>query len=182
MNIDNIDLDLQKVVDRFSADIKNIRGGIVSPQLLESITANSYGVIMPLKSIASISNQDQRTLVLQVWDKKNVEPIDKALTMANLGAAPNVDGTIIRLSFPSMTEEQRLSTAKMAKETKDKSIIALRNIRHDYINTKKRLLKENNQTMEDLKSYENSLTDKIAQYSDQLEALLRIKIDEIMKV
>jgi ribosome recycling factor len=182
MSIDNIEVDLQKIVDYFAEEIKNIRGGIVSPQLLESITANAYGVLTPLKNMASISSQDQRTLILQVWDKKNVEAIDKALSIANLGATPNVDGTVIRLSFPAMTEQQRLSTAKIAKEAKDKAVISLRNVRHDFINTKKRILKENNQSMDDLKSYENNLTDKVGEYSAKLDVLLNIKIDEIMKV
>jgi len=112
-------------------DLSGLRTGRANTALLEPITVEVYGSHMPLTSVATISAPEPRMLSVQVWDKSNVGPVDKAIRSAGLGLNPIVDGQNVRLPIPDLTEERRKELAKIAGQYAEKARIAARNVRRD---------------------------------------------------
>ncbi len=118
-------------VDALKHDLQGLRTGRASVTLLDPVTVEVYGSHMPLNQIATVSVPEPRLLSVQVWDKSNVGPADKAIRSAGLGLNPIVDGTTLRLPIPDLTEERRKELAKLAGQYAEKARIAARNVRRD---------------------------------------------------
>lgn len=112
-------------------DLVGLRTGRASVNLLDPVTVEVYGAHMPLNQVATVSAPEPRMLSVQVWDKTNVGPVDKAIRSAGLGLNPIVDGTMVRLPIPDLTEERRKELAKLAGQYAEKAKIAVRNVRRD---------------------------------------------------
>ena len=112
-------------------DLVGLRTGRASVNLLDPVTVEVYGAHMPLNQVATVSAPEPRMLSVQVWDKTNVGPVDKAIRSAGLGLNPIVDGQMIRLPIPDLTEERRKELAKLAGQYAEKAKIAVRNVRRD---------------------------------------------------
>jgi ribosome recycling factor len=112
-------------------DLGGLRTGRASTSLLEPVTVEVYGSRMPLNQVASISAPEPRMLSVQVWDKSNVGPVEKAIRSAGLGLNPISDGTTLRLPIPDLTEERRKELAKLVGQYAEKARIAVRNVRRD---------------------------------------------------
>jgi len=127
--------DLQRrmtgAVDALKHDLGGLRTGRVSISLLDPVNVEVYGASMPLNQIATVSSPEPRLLSVQVWDRSNVGPADKAIRAAGLGLNPIVDGQNIRLPIPDLTEERRKELAKLASQYAEKARIAVRNVRRD---------------------------------------------------
>jgi len=127
--------DLQRrmtgAVDALKHDLGGLRTGRVSISLLDPVNVDVYGASMPLNQIATVSSPEPRLLSVQVWDRSNVGPADKAIRAAGLGLNPIVDGQNIRLPIPDLTEERRKELAKLASQYAEKARIAVRNVRRD---------------------------------------------------
>jgi ribosome recycling factor len=118
-------------IDALKHDLVGLRTGRASTALLDPINVEVYGAHMPINQIATISAPEPRTLSVQVWDKGNVGPVEKAIRSAGLGLNPITDGTMIRLPIPDLTEERRKELAKLAGQYAEKARIAARNVRRD---------------------------------------------------
>ena len=118
-------------VDSLKHDLGGLRTGRANTALLDPITVDVYGSNMPLNQVATVSAPEPRLLSVQVWDKSNVTPVEKAIRNAGLGINPIVDGNNIRLPIPDMTEERRKELAKLAHSYAEKAKIAARNVRRD---------------------------------------------------
>ena len=118
-------------VEALKHDLGGLRTGRASTSLLDPVTVEVYGSHMPLNQIATVSAPEPRMLSVQVWDKSNVGPADKAIRSAGLGLNPIVDGTTLRLPIPDLTEERRKELAKLAGQYAEKARIAARNVRRD---------------------------------------------------
>ena len=118
-------------VDSLKHDLGGLRTGRANTALLDPITVEVYGSNMPLNQVATVSAPEPRLLSVQVWDKSNVTPVEKAIRNAGLGINPIVDGNNIRLPIPDMTEERRKELAKLAHSYAEKAKIAARNVRRD---------------------------------------------------
>ena len=118
-------------VDALKHDLQGLRTGRASTTLLDPVTVEVYGAQMPINQLASVSAPEPRMLSVQVWDKSNVGPVDKAIRSAGLGLNPIVDGTTLRLPIPDLTEERRKELAKLASQYAEKARIAVRNVRRD---------------------------------------------------
>ncbi|MFA5965442.1 MAG: ribosome recycling factor [Sphingomonas sp.] len=118
-------------VEALKHDLVGLRTGRASTSLLDPITVPVYGAQMPLNQVATVSVPEPRMLSVQVWDKSNVGPVDKAIRSAGLGLNPIVDGTTLRLPIPDLTEERRKELAKLAGQYAEKARIAARNVRRD---------------------------------------------------
>jgi ribosome recycling factor len=118
-------------VEALKHDLVGLRTGRASTSLLDPVTVQVYGASMPLNQIATVSVPEPRMLSVQVWDKTNVGPVDKAIRSAGLGLNPIVDGTTLRLPIPDLTEERRKELAKLAGQYAEKARIAARNVRRD---------------------------------------------------
>jgi ribosome recycling factor len=118
-------------VDALKHDLQGLRTGRASISLLDTVTVEVYGSHMPLNQAGTVTTPESRMLAVQVWDKSNVGPVDKAIRSAGLGLNPIVDGQTLRIPIPDLTEERRKELAKLAGQYAEKARIAARNVRRD---------------------------------------------------
>jgi ribosome recycling factor len=118
-------------VESLKHDLGGLRTGRASTSLLDPISVEVYGSHMPINQLATVTAPEPRMLSVQVWDKGNVGPVDKAIRSAGLGLNPIVDGQTLRLPIPDLTEERRRELAKLASQYAEKARIAVRNVRRD---------------------------------------------------
>ncbi|SCW67504.1 ribosome recycling factor [Sphingobium faniae] len=118
-------------VESLKGDLSGLRTGRANIQLLDPVTVEAYGAHMPLNQMATVSAPEPRMLSVQVWDKSNVGPVDKAIRSAGLGLNPIVDGQTLRLPIPDLTEERRKELAKLASKYAEGARVAARNVRRD---------------------------------------------------
>ena len=124
-------------VEALKSDLAGLRTGRASTALLDPVMVTVYGSSMPLNQVATVSAPEPRMLSVQVWDKGNVGPTDKAIRSAGLGLNPIVDGQTLRLPIPDLTEERRKELAKLAGQYAEKARIAVRNVRRDGMDSLK---------------------------------------------
>jgi ribosome recycling factor len=122
---------MQGAVDSLRSDLGGLRTGRANTALLDPIMVTVYGSSMPLNQVATVSAPEPRLLSVQVWDKTNVGPVEKAIRSAGLGLNPINDGNNLRLPIPDLTEERRKELAKLASSYAEKARIAIRNVRRD---------------------------------------------------
>lgn len=124
-------------VESLKHDLVGLRTGRASTSLLDPVTVEVYGAQMPITQVATVSAPEPRLLSVQVWDKSNVGPVDKAIRSAGLGLNPIVDGQTLRLPIPDLTEERRKELAKLANQYAEKARVAARNVRRDGMDSLK---------------------------------------------
>lgn len=135
----------QKMEDTMSSlkrDLDSISTGRASPNLLDTIKVEVYGQLMPIAQVGSVSVPEASTLTVQVWDRENVKPTEKAIINSNLGFNPMLDGTTLRIAIPKLSEERRRELSKLAKKYGEDKKIALRNVRRDALDEFKKHEKE----------------------------------------
>ena len=118
-------------VESLKGDLGGLRTGRASVTLLDPVTVEVYGSQMPITQVATVSTPEPRLISVQVWDKSNVGPCDKAIRSAGLGLNPIVDGQTLRIPIPDLTEERRKELAKLAGQYAEKARVAARNVRRD---------------------------------------------------
>lgn len=130
---DKADLErrMKGAVEALKSDLGGLRTGRANTGLLDPITVEVYGAHMPLNQVATVSAPEPRLLSVQVWDKSNIGPVEKAIRSAGLGLNPINDGNTLRLPIPDLTEERRKELAKLAGQYAEKARIAIRNVRRD---------------------------------------------------
>lgn len=131
--LSNIEPKLSKVIDHLKGELAAIRSGRATPSLVEHVKVEAYGTLTPLIELASITAPEPRLLTVSPWDKSIIKDIEKSLQSANLGVQPTVDGTIIRLNFPSLTEERRKELTKMVNSKLEDAKVSIRNTREEII-------------------------------------------------
>jgi ribosome recycling factor len=127
----DIERRMHGALDSLKSDLSGLRTGRANTSLLDPIQVEVYGAMMPLNQVATVSAPEPRLLSVQVWDKSNMTPVEKAIRSAGLGINPTVDGQNIRLPIPDMTEERRKELVKLAHQYAEKAKIAVRNVRRD---------------------------------------------------
>lgn len=173
---------MQKAVDRLVTDYSEIRAGRANPNVLDKVMVDYYGTPTPINQVGSVSVAEARILVIQPWDKSLLDPIMKAIQTSDIGINPQNDGTVIRLTFPQLTEERRKELAKGISKRGEEAKIAVRNIRRDEMDTLKKAKKANELTEDDLRDEEEKLqklTDKVCKEIDEIASN---KTKEIMSV
>ncbi|PCG15687.1 MULTISPECIES: ribosome recycling factor [Sphingomonas] len=130
---DKADLErrMNGAVESLKGDLGGLRTGRAAVSLLDPVTVEVYGAHMPLNQVATVSAPEPRMLSVQVWDKTNVGPVEKAIRSAGLGLNPINDGNTLRLPIPDLTEERRKELAKLAGQYSEKAKVAVRNVRRD---------------------------------------------------
>src|SRR6476646_3756753 len=124
-------------VEALKHDLGGLRTGRASTALLDPVQVEVYGATMPLNQVATVSTPEARLLSVQVWDRSNVQPVEKAIRSAGLGLNPITDGQVIRLPIPELTEERRKELAKLVGQYAEKARIAVRNVRRDAMDALK---------------------------------------------
>lgn len=133
---------MANAVAHLERELVKIRAGKASPQMLDSVRVDNYGMLSPINQIANINTPDPKLIVIQPWDKNMIQPIEKAILAANLGFNPQNDGQIIRIPVPPLTEERRRELAKRAKTEAENAKIAIRNDRRSAMEEAKALEKQ----------------------------------------
>nr|WP_047167644.1 ribosome recycling factor [Sphingomonas sp. Y57] len=136
---DKADLErrMHGAVEALKGDLTGLRTGRASVNLLDPVTVEIYGAHMPLNQAATVTAPEPRMLSVQVWDRSNVGPVDKAIRSAGLGLNPIVDGQTLRIPIPDLTEERRKELAKLASQYAEKARVAVRNVRRDGMDSLK---------------------------------------------
>ncbi len=150
-------------VESLKHDLGGLRTGRASTTLLDPVTVEVYGAHMPLNQVATVTAPEPRMLAVQVWDRSNVQPVEKAIRSAGLGLNPIVDGQNLRLPIPDLTEERRKELAKLASQYAEKARVAVRNVRRDGMDSLKAAEKKNDISEDERKRLEGDvqkLTDK----------------------
>ena len=171
--IDKSDLQrrMHGAVEALKHDLSGLRTGRASTALLDTIHVEVYGANMPLNQVATVSVPEPRLLTVQVWDRSNVQPVEKAIRSANLGLNPVTDGQLIRLPIPDLTEERRKELAKLVGQYAEKAKVAVRNVRRDGMDHLKNDEKKHDISEDERKRLEQDvqkLTDDTIKEIDQL--------------
>ncbi|MDX2049852.1 MAG: ribosome recycling factor [Rickettsiaceae bacterium] len=173
---------MAKAIKVLGNDLKGLRTGRASINMLDPVVVEAYGDRMHLSSLGTVTTPDPRMIVIQVWDKVMIKPIEKAIIDANLGLNPSSDGQNIRLPVPPLNEERRKELAKLAAKYGENAKIALRNVRRDGIEEARKLEKASLITEDGLHSISDEiqkLTDKEVKNIDQIVKTKEKEITEI---
>ena len=171
INPTEIKLRMSKAIDSFKKDLSSLRVGRASSSMLDQINVNAYGNSMPINQISTISVPEARLLLVSVWDSSLVSITEKSIRESPLGLNPMVEGNVIRIAIPALSEDRRVEITKVAAKYAENAKIAVRNIRRDNIeNTRK--LQKNSEISEDQK-HQNELliqdiTDEIIRNIDDI--------------
>ena len=172
---DKADLErrMKGAVESLRSDLSGLRTGRANTTLLDPVTVTVYGAQMPLNQVATVSAPEPRLLSVQVWDKNNIGPVEKAIRSAGLGLNPINDGNNIRLPIPDLTEERRKELAKLASQYAEKARIAIRNVRRDGMEMLKADENKKEISEDDRKRSETEvqkLTDEMIKAADEAAA------------
>ena len=183
-NFDIKDLDrrMHGVQDTLKREFAGLRTGRASASLLDPVVVTVYGAKMPLNQVATVSVPDARTISVQVWDKSQVQAVDRAIREANLGLNPIADGTLLRLPIPPLNAERRQELAKIAHKYAEHARVGMRNVRRDGMELLKKLEKDG--AMSEDEHRKNSqkvqeLTDKLVKEVDQMLVAKEAEIKQV---
>lgn len=182
MNIDDINLDMDKVIDNLNTKFSEVRAGRANPTILNRINVEYYGQPTPLNQVASISVPEPRLIVIQPWDKSLLSNITKEIEKADIGINPMNDGNVIRLSFPELTEDRRKELAKEINKMAEEAKVAIRNVRRDYMDEAKDALKASEITEDEERNLEDKIQKATDKYVAQIDEMTEKKESEIMTV
>ena len=173
---------MDKSIISFKKDISTLRTGRANTNMLDTIKVNVYGQLMPIEQLATISVPEARLISIQVWDKTNIQLIESAIQKSELGVNPQIDGQIIRLRIPDLTEERRKELTKVLKNMGEKSKVAIRNIRREANEDLKKKLKEKIISEDQNKNYEKNIQKLTDTHIENLEKILSEKEKEIIQI
>lgn len=176
----DIERRMHGAVESLKHDLAGLRTGRANTTLLDPIQVEVYGANMPLNQVATVSAPEPRMLSVQVWDKANVTPVEKAIRNAGLGINPITDGQNIRLPIPEMTEERRKELAKLAHQYAEKAKIAVRNVRRDGNDALKADEKKKEISEDDRKRMETEVQKLTDSTVAEIDAALSAKEKEIL--
>ena len=148
---------MQKTLDVFNKELGALRTGRANANMLDLIKVEVYGQKMPINQLATITTPEPRTINIQVWDLNNVNLIDSAIKKSELGLNPQIDGQLIRLPVPDLSEERRSEMKKIIKSMGEKCKISIRNIRREANDESKNLLKKKEISEDEEKKYEKEI-------------------------
>lgn len=173
---------MSKTIDAVKQQLASIRTGKAAPSLIENLKVNYYGSMTPMSQVASISAPEPRLLVVQLWDKTAVPEVVKAIQTSDLGLNPQVEGQIVRIPIPPLSEERRKELVKLVKKYGEEAKVALRNIRRDINDELKKTEKEkkiSEDQMHDGLQDVQKLVDDFSKNVDQLTSRREAEVMEL---
>ena len=182
LDVKDFERKMQKSIEAYENELKTIRAGRANPGVLDKITVDYYGSMTPINQLASVSATEARVLTIQPWDKSVLKAIEKAIQTSDIGINPQNDGSVIRLTFPPLTEDRRKEIVKDIQKMAENSKVAARSVRRDCLEKLKAMKKASEITEDDLKDGEKEIqkiTDNIIKEIDEISA---VKQKEIMEI
>ena len=173
---------MSKTIEVFVKELLSLRTGRANASMLDLVKVDVYGQQMPINQLGSITTPEARTINIQVWDLNNVTLIDAAIKKSELGLNPQIDGQLIRLPVPDLSEERRNEMKKIIKSTGEKCKISIRNIRREANDELKKLLKNKEISEDDVKKNEKIIQEHTDYNINQIEEKVISKEKEIMTI
>ena len=173
---------MDKSIQSLKKDISTLRTGRANVNMLDTIKIDVYGQLMPIEQLGTISVPEARLISIQVWDKSNVSTIESAIQKSELGINPQIDGQIIRLRIPDLTEERRKDLIKILKNMCEKSRVSIRNIRREANEELKKKQKDKTISEDQSKNYEKNIQKLTDNNIENIEKILSIKEKEIIQI
>ena len=178
----NYNQKMDKTFDVFTKELSSLRTGRANSNMLDLIKVDVYGQKMPINQIGSITTPESRMINIQVWDQNNVPLIDSAIRKSDLGLNPQIDGQLIRLPVPDLSEERRNEMKKMIKTIGEKCKISIRNIRREANDNLKNLLKSKEISEDEEKKFQKLVQTFTDNHIKQIEDKVSTKEKEIMTI
>jgi ribosome recycling factor len=181
-DIKDLERRMRGTLDALKRELGGLRTGRASASLLEPVVVNVYGAKMPLNQVATVNVPDARTISVQVWDKSQVQAVDKAIREANLGLNPIAEGTLLRLPIPALNAERRQELAKIAHKYAEHARVGVRNVRRDGMELLKKLDKDGDMSEDEhhkSSAKVQELTDKLIKEVDQMLASKEAEIKQV---
>ena len=173
---------MDKTIQSFKKDLASIRTGRANASMLDMIKVDVYGQMMPINQLATVSVPEARLITVQVWDQSNVKLVDSAIQKSDLGINPQIDGSVLRLRIPDLTEERRKEFIKILKTIGEKNKVAVRNIRREGNDELKKLIKDKKISEDENKVFEKNIQKVTDDHIANIEKILTEKEKEILQV
>ena len=178
----NFSSKMDKSIQSLKKDISTLRTGRANPNMLDMIKVNVYDQSMPIEQLATVTVPEARLISIQVWDKANIPLVDSAIQKSDLGINPQIDGQIIRLRIPDLTEERRKDLIKVLKNIGEKVKVSIRNIRREANDELKKKLKDKIITEDENKNSEKNIQKLTDDHIKNIENILSDKEKEILQI
>lgn len=180
--INDAKVKMDKAMTFLHEEYGKLQTGRANSALVENVMVESFGSMMPLKGLASISIPEPTQIAIQPWNRDQLPNVEKAITNANLGLNPQNDGAMIRITLPPLTEERRKELVKLVHKYAEDSKISVRNARHEALTQMKNLEKEKQISEDDLKGAERKLQDVVDGFNKRIEEDSKHKEQDVMTV
>ena len=173
---------MNKTIGALQTEYGAIRAGRANPQILDKVAVDYYGTMTPVNQLASVSATEARVLTIQPWDKSVLKAIEKAIQTSDIGINPQNDGSVIRLTFPPLTEDRRKELVKDIQKIGENSKVAVRSIRRDCLEKLKSMKKASEITEDDLKDGEKEIQKITDNFIKDIDTISDAKQKEIMEI
>ena len=173
---------MSKTIDVFSKELGSLRTGRANASMLDLVKVDVYGQKMPIDQLGTITTPEARTINIQVWDLNNVSLIDSAIKKSELGLNPQIDGQLVRLPVPDLSEERRIEMKKIIKGMGEKCKVSIRNIRREANDELKKILKSKDISEDDEKKFEKLIQEMTDNNIKLIDDKVSYKEKEIMTI
>ena len=173
---------MSKTIDIFSKELGSLRTGRANASMLDLVKVDVYGQKMPIDQLGTITTPEARTINIQVWDLNNVSLIDSAIKKSELGLNPQIDGQLVRLPVPDLSEERRIEMKKIIKGRGEKCKVSIRNIRREANDELKKILKSKDISEDDEKKFEKLIQEMTDNNIKLIDDKVSYKEKEIMTI
>jgi len=170
------------IVSSLQGELAKIRTGRATPDMLDGVMVEVYDSKMPIKHVATVSVPDARTIVVQPWDSSNIETVEKAILSSDVGLTPVVDGEIVRISIPSLTQELREKYVREMKEKIEESKVAIRAVRHKMMDFIDDSVKDGGVSEDDVKRQKDGVEKAVTKKVEEISSIAEEKEKELMTV
>ena len=181
-NEKNYAIKMDKTILSYKKDLSTLRTGRANATMLDMIKVDVYGQMMPINQLASVSVPEARLITIQVWDQANIKAVDAAIQKSDLGINPQIDGSVLRIRIPDLTEERRKDLIKILKNIGEKNKVSIRNIRREANDELKNLIKEKKISEDENKLFEKNIQKVTDDHVANIEIILSEKEKEILQV
>lgn len=173
---------MEKAMAVLDKELKGLRTGRASVNLLDPVVVEAYGSKMPISQVGTVSTPDAKTISVQVWDKAMVKTVEKAIADANLGLNLSSDGQLIRMSLPVISQERRKELVKLAHKYGENTKVALRNIRRDGMDILKKMEKEQNLSKDEHHNQSEEIQKLTDDYISKVDNVIKSREEEILTI
>ena len=173
---------MDSAVQALKRELNGVRTGRAHPSLIETLPVDYYGATTPLKQLGTINAPESRLLTIQVWDRSALKAIEKAIQASDLGLNPAIDGQLIRLPIPALTEQRRRDLVKLVHNKTEEARVAVRNVRRHSHDELRKLEKDGHISQDDIKRHEDELQKMTDQHIATIDAEGKKKEAELLEV